>query len=191
MVAMKKYLFTSIRLTLATAFLFGVAYPLFITGIAKMAAPNGGKGKEVMVNNKQIGFELIGQKFDDPKYFNSRPSAVDYNAAAAGGSNKGPSNPEYLQLVKDRINLFLQQNPETSKEDIPVDLVAASGSGLDPHISPQAAYVQVKRIAKVRNLDEEQIKSLVASHIEKPLLGLFGTSTVHVLKLNLALDNLK
>ncbi|MEQ1584639.1 MAG: potassium-transporting ATPase subunit KdpC [Cyclobacteriaceae bacterium] len=187
---MKNYLLISIRLTIATAFLFGVLYPLFITGIAKIVAPNGGKGKEVIVNNQRVGFELIGQKFEDPKYFNSRPSAVDYNAASTGGSNKGPTNPEYLALVEERITTFLKENPSIKKEDIPVDLITASGGGLDPHISRQAAYVQVNRIAKVRNLDEAQIKSLVDSSVENPLWGLFGTSTVHVLKLNLALDKL-
>jgi len=188
---MKEYLFPSIKLTLLTAILFGVLYPLLITGIAKVAAPNNGKGKEILVNGKVVGFELIGQKFDDPTYFSSRPSAVEYNAAATGGSNKGSSNPEYLALVEERIVTILQQNPEVKREDIPVDLVTASGGGLDPHISPQAAYIQIKRIAKVRNLDEAKLKQLVDDHVEKPLLNLFGTSTVHVLKLNIALDKLK
>ncbi len=188
---MKNYLVTSIKLTVATAVLFGVIYPLTITGIAKLIAPNGGKGDVVIVNDTLVGYELIGQKFDDEKYFNSRPSAVDYNAASTGGSNKGPTNPEYLSLVKERIDSFLLKNPDIKKEDIPVDLVTASGGGLDPHISPQAAYVQVKRIAKVRNLDEDKIKSLVESNIKEPLFRLFGTRTVHVLKLNIALDNLK
>ena len=187
---MKNNLFISIRLTIVTAFLFGILYPLFITGISKIVSPNGGKGKELMANNQLVGFELIGQKFDDGKYFNSRPSAIDYNAASTGGSNKGTSNPEYLALVEERISSFLKENPSIKKEDVPVELVTASGGGLDPHISPQAAYVQIKRIAIVRNLDEAKIKSLVDSTVEEPLFGLFGTSTVHVLKLNLALDKL-
>jgi len=188
---MKNYWLISIRLTLVTAILFGVLYPLAITGIAKIVAPNGGKGKEVSVNNNIVGFELIGQKFDDAKYFNSRPSAVDYNAASTGGSNKGPTNPEYLGLVEERINTFLKENPSVRKEDVPVDLVTASGGGLDPHISPHAAYVQVARIAKVRNIEEAKIRALVDDFVEKPLLNLLGTSTVHVLTLNIALDNLK
>ncbi len=187
---MKNYWLISIRLTLVTAILFGVLYPLAITGIAKFVAPNGGKGKEVSVNNNIVGFELIGQKFDDAKYFNSRPSAVEYNAASTGGSNKGPTNPEYLTLVEERINTFLQENPSIKREDVPVDLVTASGGGLDPHISPQAAYVQIARIANVRNLDQVKLKKLVDDHVEKPLLNFLGTSTVHVLTLNIALDNL-
>jgi len=185
---MKEYLVPSIKLTVVTAIIFGVLYPLLITGIAAVTAPNAGKGKEVVANGRVVGFELIGQKFEDPKYFNSRPSAVDYNAAATGGSNKGTANPEYLALVEERIANFLEQNPDVRKQDIPVDLVTASGGGLDPHISPQAAYLQVKRIAKARGLDEAVLKKLVESHIEQPLL--FGPKQVHVLKLNIALSNL-
>ena len=188
---MKNNLFISIRLTIVTAFLFGILYPLFITGISKIVSPNGGKGKELMANNQLVGFELIGQKFDDGKYFNSRPSAIDYNAASTGGSNKGTSNPEYLALVEERISSFLKENPSIKKEDVPVELVTASGGGLDPHISPQAAYIQIARIATVRNIEEAKLKALVDSHVEKPLLNLVGTSKVHVLKLNIALDNLK
>jgi len=187
---MKKYLFTSIRLTVATAFLFGVIYPMFITGIAKIVAPNGGKGKEVLVNNQRVGFELIGQKFDDPKYFNSRPSAVDYNAASTGGSNKGPTNPEYLALVEERINTFLKENPSIKKEDIPVDLITASGGGLDPHISLHAAEIQIPRIAKARGINEDKLQALVKANTEAPLFGLLGPSRIHVLKLNIALDQL-
>ncbi|MBX2897391.1 MAG: K(+)-transporting ATPase subunit C [Cyclobacteriaceae bacterium] len=186
---MKNY-WISLRLTLVTVILFGVLYPLAITGVAKLIAPNSGRGKEVSVNNTVVGFELIGQKFDDPKYFNSRPSAVDYNAASTGGSNKGPSNPEYLAMVEERIRTFLKENPSVKKENIPVDLVTASGGGLDPHISPQAAYIQVERIARARNIPETKIIELVNSHVEKPLFNLFGTTTVHVLKLNIALDKL-
>ncbi len=188
---MKNYWFISIRLTLVTVILFGMVYPLAITGIAKLVSPNGGKGKEVIANNAVVGFDLIGQKFDEAKYFNSRPSAVDYNAASTGGSNQGPTNPEYLALVEERISTFLKENPSIKKEDVPVDLVTASGGGLDPHISPQAAYIQIARIAAVRNIEAATLKALVDSHVEKPLLNLLGTSKVHVLKLNIALDTLK
>ena len=129
----------------------------------------------------------IGQKFTDDKYFWGRPSAVDYNAAGSAGSNKGPSNPDYLKIVQDRIDTFLVHNPGIKKEEIPADLVTASGSGLDPHISPASAYVQVKRIATVRDLAEDKVKALVDQHIEKTILG---PSVVNVLKLNVALDNL-
>ncbi|MEO5979320.1 MAG: K(+)-transporting ATPase subunit C [Chryseolinea sp.] len=187
---MKNHLIIGLKITLITIMLFGVLYPLVITGIAKVIAPNGGKGQEVILNGKLVGFELIGQKFDDDKYFNGRPSAVDYNATGTGGSNKGPSNPEYLSQVKARIDSFLVHNPSVSKAQIPVDLVTASGGGLDPHISPASAKVQVDRISMIRKLDKEKVKSLVQEHIERPTLGI-GTSRVNVLRLNIALDALK
>lgn len=162
-------------------------YPLLIAGIGK-AAPNGGKGKTVEVNGKVVGYENVGQKFTEDKYFWGRPSAVDYNAAGSAGSNKGPSNPDYLQIVQDRIDTFLVHNPGVKKEEIPADLVTASGSGLDPHISPASAHVQVKRVASVRKLDETKVKSLVDRQIEKSILG---PSVVNVLKLNIELDKLK
>jgi K+-transporting ATPase ATPase C chain len=187
---MKTYFVIGLKITLATLIMFGVLYPLLITGIAKVVAPNGGKGEEITVNGKVVGFELIGQKFDDDKYFNSRPSAVDYNAASTGGSNKGPTNPDYLALVQARIDTFLVHNPEIKKEQIPVDLITASGGGLDPHMSVEGARVQVPRIAKLRGISADKVRSLVESHIEEPILGM-GTSRVHVLRLNIALDELK
>ena len=170
--------------------LCAVIYPMFIAGIGKMT-PGSGKGSTVTVNGRVVGYELIGQKFTDDKYFWSRPSAVDYNAAGSAGSNKGPSNPDYLKQVQDRIDSFLAHNPGIKKEDIPVDLVTASGSGLDPDLSPAAAYIQVKRIAATRNIPEDKIKALVESHIDKPLAGILGPSKINVLKLNIALDEIK
>lgn len=178
-------------MTLVTLIIFGVAYPLLITGIAKVVAPEGGTGETIKVNGKVVGFELIGQKFDDDRYFNSRPSAVDYNAAATGGLNKGPTNPDYLAQVQARIDTFLIHNPTIEKEAIPVDLLTASGGGLDPHISPAAAKVQIERIARVRKISVKKLTALVEQHTESPLLGVFGTSRVHVLRLNIALDELK
>src|SRR6188768_3062690 len=163
---MKNYFVIGLKITFSTIILFGVLYPLLITGIAKVIAPNGGKGEEVTVNGKVVGFELIGQKFDDDKYFNSRPSAVDYNAAGTGGSNKGPTNPDYLAQVQARIDTFLIHNPGVEKTQIPVDLVTASGGGLDPHISPQAATIQIARIAKVRNIEASKLDDLVKMHID-------------------------
>jgi K+-transporting ATPase ATPase C chain len=139
---------------------------------------------------KQLAM-LIGQKFTDDKYFWSRPSAVDYNAASSCGSNKGPSNPDYLAVVQARLDTFLLHNPEVMKADVPAELVTASGSGLDPDLSPKAAAVQIARIAKLRNISEEKVTALVNSNIQKPLLGLFGPSKINVLKLNIELDNLK
>ncbi len=147
-----------------------------------------GKGVTVKVNGKVVGYENIGQKFTDDKYFWSRPSAVDYNAAGSAGSNKGPSNPDYLKVVQDRIDTFLVHNPGIKKEDIPAELVTASGSGLDPHISPASAYIQVKRVATARGLEEEKVRSLVEEQIEK---SPFAPSVVNVLRLNIALDNLQ
>lgn len=187
---MKKNLLISLKLTLVMIVLCAVLYPLLIAGIGK-ATPGGGKGETVSVNGRVVGYEKIGQKFTDDKYFWGRPSAVDYNAAGSAGSNKGPSNPDYLQIVKDRIDSFLVHNPGVKKEEIPAEMVTASGSGLDPDISPAGAYIQVKRIAAIRNLPEEKIKALVEEHTQKPLAGMFGPSKVNVLKLNVALDNLK
>ena len=184
---MKKNLSISLKLTLVMLILCAVLYPLLIAGIGK-ATPGGGKGKTLSVNGKVVGYELIGQKFTDDKYFWGRPSAVDYNAAGSAGSNKGPSNPDYLQIVQDRIDTFLVHNPGVKKEEIPADLVTASGSGLDPDISPASAYLQVNRVAAIRNLPEEKVKALVVQHIKKTILG---PSVINVLKLNIALDNLK
>jgi K+-transporting ATPase ATPase C chain len=185
---MKKYFLPAIKITLLTMVLFGVIYPLLIVGVAKVIAPSEGKGKTIDLNGQTIGFELIGQSFTSDEYFNSRPSAVNYNASATGGSNKGPNNPGYLEVIEERITVFLAKNPTIAREQIPVDLITASGGGLDPHISVQAALIQIPRIAKVRGMNENALESLVNIHIEKPLLGLFGTTRINVLSLNLALN---
>ena len=185
---MKKNLLISLKLTVVMILLCAVLYPLLIAAVGK-ATPGGGKGETLSVDGKIVGYERVGQKFTEDKYFQGRPSAVDYNGAGSAGSNKGPSNPDYLKIVQDRIDSFLAHNPGIKKEEIPADLVTASGSGLDPHISPASAYVQVKRIATVRGLTEEKVKALVDEHVDKSMLG--GPSVVHVLKLNIALDKLK
>ncbi|OXA85655.1 K(+)-transporting ATPase subunit C [Flavobacterium hercynium] len=182
-----KTIFSLLKLTLITVVLFAVIYPLAIYGVAQFA-PNQGKGETVLVNGKVVGYQKIGQKFDKPNYFWGRPSAVDYNAAGSAGSNKGPSNAEYLALVQKRIDTFLIVHPYLKKSEIPSDMVTASGSGLDPNVSPQGALIQVKRIAKERNLTEEQVKILVEAHIRTPKV--MGTATVNVLELNVALDEL-
>lgn len=170
--------------------LCAVLYPLLIAGVSKLA-PGQGKGETVSVNGKVVGYANIGQKFTDDKYFWGRPSAVDYNAAGSAGSNKGPSNSDYLQVVKDRIDSFILHNPAVKKEEIPAEMVTASGSGLDPHISPASAKIQAKRIATVRNINEIKLLTLIDQHIEAPLAGMLGPSKINVLKLNIALDNLK
>jgi K+-transporting ATPase ATPase C chain len=168
--------------------LLAVIYPMAIFGIAQLA-PNKGKGETVTVNGKVVGYQKIGQKFDKSNYFWGRPSAVDYNAAGSGGSNKGPSNSDYLAMVQKRIDTFLIVHPYLKKSEIPADMVTASGSGLDPNISPQGALIQVKRVAKERNLSEEKVKALVQAKINTP--AVIGTATVNVLELNVALDELK
>lgn len=186
---MKSNILPAIKLTLLSAVLFSGIYTLAVYSIAQLA-PNKGKG-EIIMHNGNTFYNNIGQKFTDDKYFWSRPSAVAYNAAGSGGSNKGPSNPNYLVEVESRIDTFLIHNPDITKSEIPSDLVTASGSGLDPHISVQAANVQVKRIAKLRGIAAANIQQLIISNTEEPLLGLFGTERINVLKLNIALDNLK
>ena len=187
---MKKNLAISLKLTLIMIVLCSVLYPLLIAAAGKIT-PGGGKGETETVNNKIVGYTKIGQKFTDDKYFWGRPSAVDYNASGSAGSNKGPSNPDYLQLVKDRIDSFLVHNPGIKKEEIPAEMVTASGSGLDPDITPACAYIQIKRIAATRQLPEEKLKELVDVQIEKPLAGILGPWKVNVLKLNIALNALK
>ncbi len=187
---MKQYILPSIKLTLVLLIICSVIYPLFIMAVGKLT-PGHGDGETISVNGKVVGYAIVGQKFTDDKYFWSRPSAVDYNAASSAGSNKGPTNPEYLKTVQDRIDTFLVHNPGVDKKDIPAELVTASGSGEDPDLSPAAAKVQIKRIAAVRHVDESKLNALVDEHTDGPLLGLFGPSKVNVLKLNIALDDLK
>lgn len=184
---MKKYILPSLKLTLVFIIICSVIYPLLIAAAAKLA-PGGGKGETVSVNGKVVGYKNIGQKFNGDKYFQGRPSAVDYNAAGSAGSNKGPTNPDYLKQVEERIDSFLAHNPTIKRNEIPADLVTASGSGLDPDITPQAAYVQVARIAKARNIGEEKIRSLVDTSVQRPVLGI---ERVNVLAINIQLDQLK
>jgi K+-transporting ATPase ATPase C chain len=186
---MKKYIMQSIRLTLVLLVLLCIIYPVIIAFAGKLSKGEG-NGEKITVNGKVVGYANIGQKFDQPKYFWSRPSAVNYNAAGSAGSNKGPSNPDYLKDVSNRIDTLLKYNPGLKKSDIPAEMVTASGSGLDPDISIEGAQIQIRRIAANRNLSIEKVTDLVASHTEKPLLGLFGPSKINVLKLNVALDAL-
>ncbi|WP_421826544.1 K(+)-transporting ATPase subunit C [Larkinella sp.] len=186
---MKTHLFPALRLTLVMLVLLAVMYPLLVAGISRLV-PGGGQGETVVVNGKVVGYSRIGQSFTEDRYFNGRPSAVDYNAAGSAGSNKGPSNPDYLKTVQARIDTFLVHNPGVQKADIPVELVTASGSGLDPDLSPAAAKIQVARIASVRGISVEKINQLVDSQTEGPLLGLFGPAKVNVLRLNVSLDEL-
>ena len=186
---MKENILPAIRLTLFCAVFFSGIYTLSILGIAQMA-PNQGRGEIVTVNGKNHHIN-VAQKFVENKYFWSRPSAVDYNAAGSGGSNKGTNNPDYLAEVQSRIDTFLLKNPTVNRRDIPSELVTASGSGLDPNISVQGAKVQVDRIAKSRTIDKQKILDVISKNTEKPLLGLLGTEKINVLRLNIELDKLK
>jgi K+-transporting ATPase ATPase C chain len=183
---MKQDILISIKMTIAMLMMCCVIY-FGIVYLIGLLTPGKGGGEKVMVNGKIVGYELIGQKFTSDKYFWGRPSAVDYNAAGSGGSNKGPSNPDYLKQVHDRLDSFLAHNPSVKKEEVPAEMVTASGSGLDPHISPASARIQVKRIAAVRNISEEKLLGLIDENTHRPW---FGPSTVHVLRLNISLDKL-
>jgi K+-transporting ATPase ATPase C chain len=184
---MRKYILPSLKLTAVFIVLCSILYPLLIAAVGRLT-PGGGRGQALVFNGKVVGYANIGQHFSDDKYFWSRPSAVAYNAAGSGGSNKGPGNPDYLKDVQAHIDSFLAHNPGVKKEDIPAELVTYSGSGLDPDLSPAGAKVQVKRVAAARHLSEDKLNDLVDRYREKPLLGIFGPSKVNVLKLNIALD---
>lgn len=170
--------------------LTGVAYPALITAIAQTVFHNKANGSVIMRDGKAVGSDLIGQTFDDPSYFRGRPSATGptgYNAAASSGSNLGPTNPALLDAIKGRVEAIRSAHPDQTKS-VPVDLVTASASGLDPHISPAAAEFQVGRVAKARNLSEDKIRELIASNTEVRSFGVLGEPRVNVLRLNLALD---
>ena len=179
--------------TLVITIWAGLLYPLAFTGIAQLLFPKQANGSLIYKDGKPIGSRLIGQPFDDPKYFWSRLSATSpapYNAANSSGSNLGPTNPALFKAIQGRIDALHKVDPD-NKELIPVDLVTASGSGLDPHITPAAAQYQVRRIAKVRGMSESAIQDLVRKHTEGRFLGLIGEPAVNVLELNLDLDGVK
>jgi potassium-transporting ATPase KdpC subunit len=180
----------ALTLFVALSLITGLAYPLAVTGIAQLAFPGAANGGLIVRDGKAVGADLIGQSFSDPQHFWSRPSATSpmaYNAANSAGSNQGPSNPALADAVKSRLDALRAADPGNSAP-VPVDLVTASASGLDPHISRAAADYQVGRVARVRGLPIERVRALVEQHAEPPLLGFIGEPRVHVLRLNLALD---
>ena len=183
---------------LALSAVTGIAYPLLVTGVAKTIFPRQAAGSLIIRDGQVIGSEWIGQSFPDPAHFWGRPSAtvdgdgkpLPYNGANSGASNQAPSNPDLKKAVEERIAALRAADPEATGP-VPVDLVTSSASGLDPHISPAAAAFQVHRVAKARGLDEARVRELVAAHTEGPQWGVLGEARVHVLKLNLALDQAK
>jgi K+-transporting ATPase ATPase C chain len=174
--------------TLVTLVLFGALYPLFVWGVAQIVFPGKAEGSFIRKPDGTLqGSELVGQAFTRPEYFYGRPSGVDYNAASTGGTNYGPSNPDHLAAVQERA-AGIAEREGISLDEIPSDLVTASGGGLDPHISPVAALLQVERVARERCVSAERIRELVDANTEGPTFGFLGKPRVHVLNLNLALD---
>jgi len=183
----------AITLLILMTVITGIVYPLLVTGVAKLLFPGEAAGSLIVKDGKPVGSRLIGQPFSDPRYFWSRPSATGpqpYNGLSSVGSNLGPLNPALAEAVKARIAALRAADP-TNHAPVPVDLVTASASGLDPDISPAAAYFQADRIARLRHLPPQRVRALIADHTRGRLLGVIGAPRVNVLELNLALDNLK
>lgn len=184
-----KNLWISLRYTLVMCVVLTLGYILVLRLAAAVASPNDGEAAVVELDGKVVGAANVGQTFTDSTYFWGRPSAVDYNGGGSGGSNKGTNNPEYLDQVEERIASFMEAHPYLAREDVPAEMVTASGSGLDPDISPRGAEVQIRRVAEARGMSEDAVRAIVQQNIQGPWLGLFGTSKVNVLKLNVALDS--
>ena len=183
-----KNFWISLKYTLAMCVLLTLGYVLVLRLVARVASPNDGEAELVYADGKAVGAANVGQIFTDSIYFWGRPSAVEYDGGGAGGSNKGTTNPEYLAEVEGRIAAFLEAHPYLSREEVPSEMVTASGSGLDPDISVRGAEVQARRVAQARGMDEQEVLRIIGEQTEGPWLGLFGTSKVNVLKLNVALD---
>lgn len=201
-----KNIIISIKAFIIFSILLGLVYPLAITGIAQVVFPQKANGSLIIENGKVTGSSLIGQKFDKPEYFNSRPSAVDYNASGSGASNLGPTSKKFINQVKKRIDkedkmrggveawkntTFTPYAYTHPRSSFPADMVLASASGLDPHISAENAKLQAKRVAKIRRISEEKVSELITQNTDSNFLGIWGQDGVNVLKLNIALDKTK
>ncbi|OGI29398.1 MAG: potassium-transporting ATPase subunit C [Candidatus Melainabacteria bacterium RIFOXYA12_FULL_32_12] len=184
-----KELIKSIKIYLIFTILLGLVYPLAITAIAQITMPHKANGSLIKKDGSIVGSELIGQSFTKPEYFQSRPSAVDYNAAGSGASNLGPSSKKLMSEVKDRVQQVREENNLKPDQQIPADMVLSSSSGLDPHISQENALFQVSRISQLRKIPKYKIKELIKENTDSDFIGIWGQSGVNILKLNLALDN--
>lgn len=180
-----KNIIISIKSFIIFSILLGLVYPLAITGIAQVAMPQKANGSLIVENGQVVGSSLIGQKFDKPEYFNSRLSAVDYNASASGASNLGPSSKKLMA----RIKMDIAKNNLEGKE-IPADMILTSASGLDPHISIENATFQASRVAKIRGISDKKVNELISKNTDSNFLGIWGQEGVNVLKLNIALDKI-
>lgn len=178
-----------VAIALFTA-LTGIAYPLFVTGIAQVAFPDAADGSEVVIDGRVAGSSLIAQPFEGDEWFRPRPSAVDHDAASSGGSNLGPTNPELLAQIEAWADDYRQRNHLPSGTPVPIDAVTMSGSGLDPHISPRNARLQAARVADARGLSQEDVLALAAEHTESRTVGILGEPRVNVVDLNAALERL-
>lgn len=183
-------LLKSFKLTIAFCVLLSVCYIFILWVFAQVAGPNKGNAAVLELDGKVVGTANVGQAFTKDIYFWGRPSCAGsgYDASSSAGSNKGPSNEEYLTEVQARIDTFLLHHPYLKREEVPAEMVTASGSGLDPDISPKAAYLQVQRVAEARGLSKDKVTAIVDANVEGPLLGVFGPKKVNVLKLNIALE---
>jgi K+-transporting ATPase ATPase C chain len=187
---MIRHTWTAVRLFVLMAILAGFIYPAIVLGISQLTMAYQANGSLVHYHGRVVGAKMIGQSFTSPKFFHGRPSAADYNAAASTASNLGPSNPALVKEVKASLALVLKQNPGLRASQVPMDLVTSSDSGLDPNISPQAAYLQVPRVARANGLPVSVVRALVTRNIHGRFLGLYGEPRLNVLELNLALVSL-
>lgn len=183
-----KNMIKSLRLTLAFCIVLSVCYIGILWLFGRVFSPGGGNAETVTLDGQVVGAAQIGQRFTRDIYFWGRPSAAEYRADASAGSNKAVTAKDHLAQVEARIDTLLARHPYLQRKDIPAELVTASGSGLDPHITPRCAQIQIRRVAAARGMTPEQVQEIVERHIEQPFLGLFGTAKVNVLKLNVALD---
>lgn len=185
---MRAQLWAAVKIFVAITLVVGVGYPLVVTGIAQLAFSDKADGSFVERNGTVVGSSLIGQSFTGAKWFQPRPSAADYDGLASGGTNLGPTNPDLIDTVAQRVKQYRKVNGLAANAKVPVDAVTSSGSGLDPHISEANAALQAPRVAEARGLTVAQVRRLIADNTDEPSLGIFGQPGVNVLQLNLALE---